>query len=120
MATEPSEQDLRALAAADDGQPFVMLYLYRFVEGGRDRYVEFALRAQGMLDHIGGRVLYGGEVTGAALVGQAWDAIAVVRYPSRAAFAGMLRSAEYAALAPLRQGVFSEHVMQPMQDWPGR
>ena len=45
--------------------------------------------------------------------GQAWDAVVLMRYPSRQAFASMVRDPEYRAGAHLRSEALTEAVLQP-------
>ena len=66
-----------------------MLNLLRFKpDGGRERYARYADAIVPFLQRVGGRVVYFGE-TGTALVApdaEDWDAVLLVRYPSRRAF----------------------------------
>ena len=50
---------------------------------------------------------------GAALEGDDWDAVVLVRYPSREVFAGMVRSPEYRAIEHLRVEALEDAVLQP-------
>ena len=45
--------------------------------------------------------------------GQAWDAVLLVRYPSRKAFSDMVRDPDYQAGTHLRSGALVEAVLQP-------
>jgi uncharacterized protein (DUF1330 family) len=45
--------------------------------------------------------------------GQAWDAVLLVRYPSRKAFSDMVRDPEYQAGTHLRSESLVEAVLQP-------
>lgn len=52
--------------------------------------------------------------TASAESGQAWDAVALVRYPSRRAFADMVQDSDYREKAgPLREASLAEAVLQP-------
>lgn len=114
------EMDERALAALEttgpDG-PVVMLNLLRFrPDGGRESYQRY-------VEHLGARInaRYGLEVLylgegGPALVaedGQAWDTVALVRYPDRQAFVDMIRDPDYRAGAHFRSEALLETVLQP-------
>jgi uncharacterized protein (DUF1330 family) len=110
-----ADADLDRYLAEDPGGPVVMLNLLRFrPDGGRERYAQYgaALRAHPanpadvLYMGTGGRPLVGED-------GQAWDAVLLVRYPSRRAFADMIRSPEYRAAAPLRSDALIEAVLQP-------
>ncbi len=122
MPTEPSSADLQSFRERDDRKSFVMVQLLRFGEDGRDRYLRYASAAQPILTRIGAQVLYAGESTAPLLSpeGQSWDAIVIVRYPSRAAYLEMLADPEFQAIAERRREALREAALMPMDDWPGR
>ncbi|WP_413806373.1 DUF1330 domain-containing protein [Streptomyces sp. OE57] len=111
------ERALDTLLAEDPGGPVVMLNLLRFrPDGGRESYQRY-MEALGPEIHgrYGLHVEYLGN-GGRALVaedGQAWDAVLLVRYPSRQAFADMARDPDYRAVAHLRAEALVESVLQP-------
>ncbi|WP_262704009.1 MULTISPECIES: DUF1330 domain-containing protein [Streptomyces] len=111
------ERALDTLLAEDPGGPVVMLNLLRFrPDGGRESYQRYteALGAE-IHGRYGLRVEYLGN-GGRALVaedGQAWDAVLLVRYPSRQAFVDMARDPDYRAVAHLRAEALVESVLQP-------
>jgi len=119
MPVEPASTDLQRFAERDDGRPLVLAQLLRFNEGGRDRYLQYSLAAQPVLTQMGAQVLYAGECT-EALIGDRWDALVLVRYPSRAAYLGLLADPAFQSIAHLRRAALREAVMLPMNDWPGR
>jgi uncharacterized protein (DUF1330 family) len=114
---EIDDGELDVLLDEDPGGPVVMLNLLRFrPDGGRERYQQYveALGAQ-IHDRYGLTVDYLGA-GGRALVaedGQAWDMVVLVRYPSRKAFADMVRDPDYQAVAHLRAEALLETVLQP-------
>ena len=114
MAIDPRGADLKRFLAEDDGGPFVMLNLLRFAEGKRDQYDEYARRAQEFVNRYGGEALYFGDGSTvlAAEPGQEWDAVMLVRYPSREAFSRMVADPEYHAISHLRSGALIEAVLQ--------
>ena len=120
MAVDPTGADLeRFLAEPDDG-PIVMLNLLRFKPGGRasyDRYTEIVGRT--FLPRVGGEVVYAGDGLPALIgeSGQAWDAVLLVRYPSRAAFLAMVADPEYREVTRLRTDALEEAVLQPTRSW---
>src|SRR5260221_14174086 len=78
----------------DGGQPVVMLILLRFhADGGRERYSDYLSAAGPLVARYGAEIVYVGDGLPAlsAEDGQAWDARALVRYPSRQAFASMVK-----------------------------
>jgi uncharacterized protein (DUF1330 family) len=118
---DPRGSDLKRFLDEDDGGPVVMLNLLRFVpDGGRERYAEYARPAAPHLARAGGEMLYGGSGATALVAedGQAWDAVLVVRYPSRAAFAAMVADPEYQRITHLRSEALVEAVLQPTIPWP--
>src|SRR4051794_26687607 len=100
---EIDDRELDALLADDPGGPVVMLNLLRFrPDGGRESYQRYAEALGGAINaRYSLEVEYIGN-GGRALVaedGQAWDMVALVRYPDRTAFAAMIRDPEYQAVA---------------------
>ena len=115
MAIDPRGADLKRLLAEDDGGPLVMLNLLRFAEGKRDQYHEYVrLFAETYLDRYGAELLYfgTGSTVLAAEPGQEWDAVVLVRYPSREAFSRMVADPEYHAISHLRTEALTEAVLQ--------
>jgi uncharacterized protein (DUF1330 family) len=75
--------------------------------------------AETFLPRYGGEILYAGDGSTALVAeeGQAWDAVLVVRYPSRAAFSGMVADPEYQAVTHLRTQALAEAVLQATVPW---
>lgn len=116
MAIDPKGADLKKFLQADDGKPIVMLNLLRFREdGGRERYLQYAAATAPFLTKVGGEMLYFGKGHEALVAepGQAWDAVLLVRYPSRKAFLSMVADPEYQKVTELRTSALSEAVLQP-------
>jgi uncharacterized protein (DUF1330 family) len=123
VPAEANSSALERFLAADAGRPFVLAQLLRFTEGGRDTYLRYSVAAQPIVRSVGAQVLYAGECVEplvAAAGGAAWDAIVLVRYPDRAAYAQMLSDPGYQAIAHLRRSALQEAMLLPMNDWPGR
>jgi uncharacterized protein (DUF1330 family) len=122
VALAASSTDLDRFLSADTGRPFVLVQLLRFAEGGRDVYLRYSVAAQPILRSIGAQVLYAGECIAplVAPAGGAWDAVVLVRYPDRAAYARMQSDPEYLAIAHLRRSALREAMLLPMDDWPSR
>ncbi|AQZ54505.1 DUF1330 domain-containing protein [Martelella mediterranea] len=103
----------------DDGQPVDMLNLLRFQEdGGKERYADYLAIAAPIIARFGAAIVYVGNGLPplSAESGQAWDALALVRYPSRQAFADMAMDDDYRdKAAPLRDAALAEAVLQPLQ-----
>jgi len=119
MAIDPTGSDLKRFFTDDDGGPVVMLNLLRFGDGGRARYDEYARAIAPFLAKVGGELVYAGDGTTAlvAEAGQAWDAVLLVKYPSRAAFAAMVMDPEYQKITHLRTAALTEAVLQPTIPW---
>jgi uncharacterized protein (DUF1330 family) len=119
MAIDPRGADLKRLLAEDPGGPVVMLNLLRFTAGGRPSYEEYGRRIGTYLARVGGEVLYSGlgSTVLAAEAGQAWDAVLIVRYPTRKAFTQMVADPEYQGITHLRSEALTEAVLQATIPW---
>ena len=121
MAVDPRGRDLKQFLADDDGGPVVMLNLLRFAEGGRALYDRYAAALhEKFLPERGAEVLYAGDCSTALVAenGRQWDAILLVRYPSRAAFSAMVADPEYQRVTAWRTEALSEAVLQATVPWP--
>jgi uncharacterized protein (DUF1330 family) len=103
-----AEQLSHFLASPEDG-PFTMVNLLRFKpkatypDGsdthltGLEAYARYGDAVTALVEKHGGRVLYSGQVTN-LMIGTCdplWDVVALVEYPSNAAFRAMVSSPEY-------------------------
>lgn len=116
MAVNPSMSELSEFIGEDPDAPVVMLNLLRFADNGRRSYAQYSRALLGgILDRYGASVLYAGDGDPAlvAEAGQAWDAVVVVRYPSRAAFGRMIADPDYQQITHLREEALVEAVLQP-------
>jgi uncharacterized protein (DUF1330 family) len=115
MAVDPTGESLKQLLGEDDGGPVVMLNLLRYAAGGKAGYAAYSAKVgEEILPRFGAELVYYG-VGSTALVaedGQTWDAVMLVRYPSRQAFADMLADPEFQAVARLRSQALTEAVLQ--------
>jgi uncharacterized protein (DUF1330 family) len=126
MAVDPRGRDLKTFLADDPGGPVVMLNLLRFrpdTEGGhaaaRDSYTAYLAPFRRYAEPRGAEILYLGEGSTALVAeeGQAWDAVLVVRYPSRQAFTDMVADPAYQHGTHLRSGALTEAVLQATTPW---
>jgi uncharacterized protein (DUF1330 family) len=121
MAIDPTGADLKQLLAEDPGGPVVMLNLLRFTDAGRASYAMYARALnETFLPRYGAEVLYAGDGSTALVAeqGQAWDAVLIVRYPSREAFSRMVADPEYQQVTRLRTEALTEAVLQATVPWP--
>lgn len=115
MAIDPTGQGLKAFLAADPEAPVVMLNLLRFTEDGRTGYEDYLRHFRPHAEAVGAEILYygAGDSPLVAERGQDWDAVLLVRYPTRRAFSEMVRDSDYHAGAHLRGDHLVEAVLQP-------
>ena len=122
MAVDPRGADLKRYLSEDPGGPVVMLNLLRFVpEGGRAGYAQYLEHFRRTSAPFGAEVLYVGEGSTALVAepGQSWDAVLLVRYPSRQAFSDMVRDPAYGEGTSLRTQALEEAVLQATTPWDG-
>jgi uncharacterized protein (DUF1330 family) len=120
MAIDPRGADLKRLLAEDPGGPVVMLNLLRFAEGGRASYDRYAAALNDtFLPRYGGEVLYAGDGSTVLVAedGQDWDAVLIVRYPTREAFSRMVADPDYHEVTHLRTQALTEAVLQATVPW---
>ena len=120
MPVDPTGADLKRYLAEDPGGEVVMLNLLKFKPEGRPSYEEYAKEIGRFLDRVGASVVYLGDCLTQLVErpeGFDWDAILLVRYPSRRAFSDMVRDPEYQAITHLRTDALSEAVLQATSPW---
>lgn len=119
MAIDPTGDDLQRMLDEDPGGPVVMLNLLRFTPQGRPSYEEYSRKAARFLKRYGAELLYAGDGMSPLVAekGQAWDAVLLVRYPSRDVFSRMVADPEYQEITGLRSGALVEAVLQPTTPW---
>ncbi len=120
MPVDPTGADLKRFLEAGPDEPVVMLNLLRFqADGGRERYARYAREIVPFLDRVGAEVVYLGDTSTALVAPDAhdWDAVLLVRYPSRRAFSEMVADPEYQRITGLRTAALSEAVLQPTVPW---
>ena len=107
-----------AFLAEDDDQPVVMLNLLRFApDGGRARYDTYLGMARPILARFGAGIVVGGEGLAVLTTGteRGWDAVVLVRYPTRAAFKAMVDDPEYQQAFAVGQSAIADIVLQPLR-----
>jgi uncharacterized protein (DUF1330 family) len=114
--------NVRNLEAMARDEPVVMVNLMRFHErsldgdgSGWDAYLRYSALTVPMIKARGGTLLWTGNARGVALGaenGNQWDYVALVHYPSVAAFIDMMTSADYENRSdPHRRNGCAEHVI---------
>jgi uncharacterized protein (DUF1330 family) len=96
-----------------------MFNLFRFAEQGRTSYQEYVRRLHTILPTYGAELSYVGYGSTALVAeqGQAWDAVLLVRNPSRSAFGRMVAGPAYQAITALRTSAPSAAVLQATVPW---
>ncbi|MFD6949618.1 hypothetical protein A6A08_07285 [Nocardiopsis sp. TSRI0078] len=119
MAVDPTGSALAGMLNEDPGGPVVMLNLLRFAPDGRSSYQEYSRQAARFLKKYGAELVYAGDGASPLVAedGQDWDAVLVVRYPSREAFSRMVSDPEYQKITHLRSQALTEAVLQPTVPW---
>ncbi|WP_375003734.1 DUF1330 domain-containing protein [Aeromicrobium sp. CTD01-1L150] len=119
MPVDPTGQDLKRYLAEDEGGEVVMLNLLRFRAEGRASYESYAREIVPHLERVGGSVVYAGDCATSLVPasGTGWDAVLLVRYPSRAAFCAMVADEEYQRITHLRTEALEEAVLQATSPW---
>lgn len=120
----------RALDRIPDGAPVVMVNLMKFKarsddgDGtGWDAYVRYSKGVNPLIRQAGGAIVWTGDAHGASF-GPAqwgdWDFVALVRYPSAAAFRDFITSPEYEAQNHHRLNGVERHVIIATEEAYGR
>lgn len=119
MAVDPTGQDLKRYLEEDEGGAVVMLNLLRFAPDGRHSYAQYAREIEPFLAKVGGAVVYAGDCATSLVPadGTGWDAVLLVRYPSRQAFSQMVADPDYQRITHLRTEALQEAVLQATTPW---
>ncbi len=110
IALYPTAAQIEALAAESAGRPVVMLNLLRFRErasapdegmSGREAYQRYGAGVRPLIERYGGEILWAGRVDRMVIGSceEGFDAIALVRYPSRQKFLEMAADPELAQVS---------------------
>jgi uncharacterized protein (DUF1330 family) len=121
MATMIDDLNDEALRALPDDAPLVMLNLMRFRErsldgngSGWDAYLRYSALSIKQIKAVGGTIIWTGNAETVALGvpdRHRWDYVALVRYPSRAAFLEMMHSPGYAVANVERENGCADHAI---------
>jgi uncharacterized protein (DUF1330 family) len=123
MIEHLNDEVLRTLP---DDAPVVMLNLMRFREksldgngSGWDAYLRYSKLTIGLIKAQGGTIVWAGDAEAVALGvpdQHRWDYVALVRYPSRAAFLAMMHSPEYAIANAERENGCADHAIVAIRE----
>ena len=113
--------NVRGLQELDHEGPVVMVNLMRFrarsLDGdgsGWDAYLRYSALTIKLIKARGGTIIWTGNAEAVALGvpdRHRWDYVALVSYPSRAAFLDMMTSPEYAAANVERENGCADHAI---------
>jgi uncharacterized protein (DUF1330 family) len=114
--------NIEGLKELENQGPIVMVNLMRFREqsldgngSGWDAYLRYSALTVPMIKERGGTLLWTGNAKAVALGqqdGNRWDYVALVYYPSVAAFLEMMTSPDYEKLSdPQRRNACADHVI---------
>ena len=119
MPVDPTGQDLKRFMQEDPGGPVVMLNLLKFKDDGRPSYERYAAEFEPYAKKYGAEVLFLGDCSTAVVAPGThdWDAILLVRYPSRQAFSDMVRDQDYQQITHLRTEALTNAVLQATTPW---
>jgi len=99
---------------AKDDTPVVMVNLLAFKPGGgRERYEAYGETVAPLLERVGGRIVFAGNLAPALLGNASWDLVLLVEYPTRQAFLEMIASREYQAIVQLRTEALLRSELHP-------
>ena len=113
--------NVEGLKAMQPQEPVVMMNLMRFRErsldgdgSGWDAYLRYSALTIKLIKARGGTIIWTGNAEAVALGvpdQHRWDYVALVRYPSRAAFLDMMTSPEYVAANVERESGCADHAI---------
>lgn len=97
-----------------------MLNLLRYAgDAGKASYAKYAEAVIPHLERVGGEIVYAGDCTTevVAATGHDWDAVLLVRYPSRQKFLEMVMDPTYQEITELRTQGLEAAVLQATSPW---
>lgn len=117
IAVYPEREKLMELAGSTDPAPIVMVNLLKFRDvaeykdggtekiSGREAYMRYGVEMRRIVEAAGGRFLISAALDSVVIgeVEELWDMVALVEYPSAAAFFAIAASPEVLALGKHRE-----------------
>lgn len=124
MATEnflPDEATFAALGNLPDDEPVVMLNLLELADDGGESYGKYGRVVLPQLQKRDAHILYNGAPLSDDPAAGHWDRVALVYYPSRAAFLDMMADPDYQAGLPYRTAGLKRTVLYAFKqaEFPG-
>lgn len=126
LPTEPTEEQLAAIASYRPDGPFVALNLNRYREraaypagtpdgevSGREAYIRYGIVAMAAIKSVGGSILWATEGRQVAVGGgdDFFNEVVAVWYPSRAAFLSLEKCPGYMEAFALHRRAAIEHAV---------
>lgn len=98
-AMGPTPDQMQAFMKLPD-TPVVMVNLLKYKNGssGSEEYQEYARKVSKILESIGAEIIFSGTCQTTLIGGASWDAVGLVRYPSKMSLIQMAQSEEYRAI----------------------
>ncbi|MFZ5668337.1 MAG: DUF1330 domain-containing protein [Pseudomonadota bacterium] len=132
-AVLPTGAQLQSLLAMGGDQPIAMVNLLKFRDRaeydepgepemtGRQAYDRYAEAMVPFVEKHGGRIRFTGRADALVIgeVGDLWDAVAIMEYPSRAAFVAIATSPEVQAIGRHRKAGLAGQLLIQCTDSPG-
>ena len=118
---DPTEAQVHAFAAraGEKDGPVQMINLLAYADDGT-AYQAYGLAVFAHLERVGASITYAGDADDPLIGGEAeWDAVVVVRYPSRAAFLALVTDPGYQEIAHLRTKALRDSRLIPTDAWDG-
>ena len=118
---DPTDAQVEAFAAraSEKDGPVQMINLLAYIDDGT-AYQAYGLAVFPHLERVGASITYAGDADSPLIGGDAeWDAVVVVRYPSRSAFLEMVTDVGYQEIAHLRTNALRDSRLIPTDAWDG-
>ncbi|MFW6052555.1 MAG: DUF1330 domain-containing protein [Desulfosalsimonas sp.] len=117
----PTDEQLKNIYSVSDHGELVMVNLLRFKpEGGEALYEKFTQMIYPIIKRIGARILYYGSGVMTFVGDDHWDAVVMVEYPSRSAFAEMIKDRQYIeAVSYWEEALVDSRVYITRPQWMG-
>lgn len=121
-AVNPTPDQLALVAGLPEDTPFVMCNLLKFAgpDGARRYWAEYAPQVTPLAEAAGGRTVTKGAVRH-LIIGAAphdWDAVWLVRWPSKAHFLTMMQHPDFPATQEIRVSALERMALLLVEESP--